>query len=176
MAYQQTFNDILSGVILLLEKSVKVNDILEIDGDIVRLERIGIRTSKGVNRRQIVIILPNSLITTNKVINWNHQTQKTLFNINVGVAYGSDVDLVINILEKSALEHPDISESDLLEGRLVEFGPSSLDFQLLFYSQNIFFVEKKRSDIRKIINRKFMENNITIPFPQMDMHLISKRE
>lgn len=176
LGLQQTFNDILSGVILLIEKSVKVNDILEIDGDIVKLQEIGMRTSKGVNRRKIIVIIPNSLITTNKVINWSHQTQKTLFSINVGVAYESDVDLVIDILEKSAMEHPEISESDLLDARLVEFGPSSLDFKLLFYSQKIFNIEKIRSDIRKIINRKFIENKISIPFPQMDMHLISEKK
>lgn len=174
LGLQQTFNDILSGIILLFEQSVKVDDILEIDGDIVIIQEIGLRTSKGLNRRQIVVILPNSLITTNKVINWSHQTQKTLFSINVGVAYGSDVDLVIDILEKSALEHPEITERDLLEGRFVEFGTSSLDFQVLFYSRNIFYIEKIKSDIRKIINRNFIKNNIVIPFPQLDLHLKSK--
>jgi len=174
LGLQQTFNDILSGVILLFEKSVKVGDILEIDDDIVQLQEIGLRTSKGINRRQIIVILPNSLITTNKVINWSHQTQKTRFSINVGVAYGSDIDLVAEILEKSAMEHPEILEIDSLDVRLLDFGASSLDFQLLFFSQNVFSIERVKSDIRKIINRKFVENNITIPFPQLDLNLKSK--
>ena len=110
LGLQQTFNDILSGIILLLEHSVKVGDILEIDGDRVIIQEIGLRTSKGMNVRQIVVIIPNSLITTNKVINWSHQTQKTLFNIDIGVAYGSDVDLVIKTLEESAIEHLEFSE------------------------------------------------------------------
>lgn len=173
LGLQQTFTDILSGIILLFEQSVKVDDILEIDGDIVIIQEIGLRTSKGLNRRNIVVILPNSQITTNKVINWSHQTQKTLFSIDVGVAYGSDVDLVIKILENSALEHSEVFESDFLEARFVDFGNSSLDFQVLFYNKNIFFIEKVKSDIRKIINRKFIENNIVIPFPQMDLHLKS---
>ena len=171
LGLQQTFNDVLSGIILLFENSVRVGDILEIDGDIVRIQEIGLRTSSGVNRNQIVIIIPNSLITTNKVINWSHQNKKTLFTINVGVAYGSDIDKVINIIENSALEHPTIKKKDVLEGRLIEFGGSSLDFQLLFYSSDIFVIEKTKSDIRKIIYHKFMENNIEIPFPQMDVHL-----
>ncbi len=174
LGLQQTFNDMLSGIILLFEHSVKVGDILEIDGDRVIIQEIGLRTSKGMNVRQIVVIIPNSLITTNKVINWSHQTQKTLFNIDIGVAYGSDVDLVIQTLEESAVEHLEFSECEFKEVRFVNFGNSSMDFQLFFYSKNIFTIEKVKSDIRKIIYRKFNEHKITIPFPQMDLHIRSK--
>ncbi len=173
LGLQQTFNDIISGIILLFEHSVKVGDILDIDDDIVIIQEIGLRTSKGLNRDEIIVILPNSLITTNKVINWSHQTKKTLFRINVGVAYGSDVDKVVSILEESAIEHAKVLDRDSVEGRFIDFGNSSLDFQLLFYSKNIFRIERIKSEIRKIINRKFIENNITIPFPQMDLHLKS---
>ncbi|NCP22488.1 MAG: mechanosensitive ion channel protein MscS [Flavobacteriales bacterium CG03_land_8_20_14_0_80_35_15] len=170
LGLQQTFNDIVSGIILLSERSIKVGDVLEIDDDIVRIQEIGLRTSTGSNRDEITIIIPNSLITTNKVINWSHQSKKTRFKINVGVAYGSDVDLVSKILKESTLEHPDISDENLVDIRFLDFGNSSLDFQILFYSENIFRIEKEKSDIRKIINRKFTENNISIPFPQMDVH------
>ena len=162
LGLQQTFNDMLSGIILLFEHSVKVGDILEIDGDRVIIQEIGLRTSKGMNVRQIVVIMPNSLITTNKVINWSHQTQKTLFNIDIGVAYGSDVDLVIQTLEESAVEHLEFLECEFKEVRLVNFGNSSMDFQLFFYSKNIFSIEKVKSDIRKIICKKFNEHKITI--------------
>jgi small-conductance mechanosensitive channel len=174
LGLQQTFNDMLSGLILLFEHSVKLGDILEIDGDRVIIQEIGLRTSKGMNVRQIVVIIPNSLITTNKVINWSHQTQKTLFNIDIGVAYGSDVDLVIQTLEESAVEHLEFFECEFKEVRLVNFGNSSMDFQLFFYSKNIFSIEKVKSDIRKIICKKFNEHKITIPFPQMDLHIKSK--
>lgn len=176
LGLQQTFNDILSGVILLFEHSVKVGDILEIDGDRVIIQEIGLRTSKGMNVRQIIIIIPNSLITTNKVINWSHQTKKTLFSIDIGVAYGSDIDLVIKTLEQSAIEHPEVEKSDLLEARLVGFGNSSLDFKILFFSKNVFYIEKTKSDIRKSISKKFDKNKITIPFPKMDLYLKSKIE
>ena len=174
LGLQQTFNDMLSGIILLFEHSVKVGDILEIDGDMVIIQEIGLRTSKGMNVRQIVVIIPNSLITTNKVINWSHQTQKTLFNIDIGVAYGSDIDLVIQTLEESALEHLEFLECEFKEVRFIDFGNSSMDFQLFFYSKNIFLIEKVKSDIRKIIYKKFNEHKITIPFPQMDLHIKSK--
>ncbi|MDO9137099.1 MAG: mechanosensitive ion channel [Lutibacter sp.] len=170
LGLQQTFNDIVSGIILLSERSIKVGDVLEIDNDIVRIQEIGLRTSTGANRDEITIIIPNSLITTNKVINWSHQSKKTRFKIDVGVAYGSDVDLVIKVLKESALEHSDITDESLVDVQFLDFGDSSLDFQVLFFSENIFRIEKEKSDIRKIINRKFIENNINIPFPQMDLH------
>lgn len=173
LGLQQTFNDIISGIILLSEQSIKIDDVLEIDGDVVKIQSIGLRTSKGLNTDDISVIIPNSLITTNKVINWSHQTRKTRFRIDVGVAYGSDVDLVIKVLEESAFEHPDVSDRDLTEARLINFGNSSLDFQVLFFSKNIFRINKVRSDIRRIISKKFAENNIAIPFPQMDLHLRS---
>jgi len=173
LGLQQTFNDVISGIILLSEQSIKIDDVLEIDGDVVKIQSIGLRTSKGLNTNDISIIIPNSLITTNKVINWSHQAMKTRFRIDVGVAYGSDVDLVIKILEESAFEHPDISDRELTEARLVNFGNSSLDFQVLFFSQNIFRINKVKSDIRRIIVQKFAKNNIPIPFPQMDLHLKS---
>tara|TARA_R110002096_G_scaffold332841_1_gene526841 strand:+ start:99 stop:935 length:837 start_codon:yes stop_codon:yes gene_type:complete len=174
LGLQQTFNDVLSGIILLSEKSIRIDDILEIDGDVVKIQSIGLRTSKALNRDDISIIIPNSLITTNKVINWSHQAEVTRFKIEVGVAYGSNVDLVIKILEESALEHPGISNPKFIEARLTNFGNSSLDFQVLFYSENIFGIDRIKSDIRRTINKKFAENKVTIPFPQMDLHLKSK--
>ncbi len=171
LGLQQTFNDFISGIILLIEGTTKIDDVLEIDGEVVKIQEIGIRTSKGLTRDDIIVIIPNSAITTNKVINWSHQSKKTRFRINVGVAYGSDVDLVIRVLEESALEHPEISDKVHIEARLVDFGNSSLDFQLLFFSDNVFRIEKVKAEIRKIINRKFIENGIIIPFPQLDLHV-----
>jgi len=176
LGLQQTFNDILSGIILLFDKSLNVGDILDIDGDVVILKEIGFRTSKGLNRQQIIVTLPNSFLTTNKVINWSNQSMKTLFTINVGVAYGSDVDLVMKILNESASEHPDVLNKNSVESRFINFGDSSLDFKLLFFSKNLFRIERVKSDIRVIINRKFIENKISIPFPQIDLHLKSRLE
>lgn len=173
LGLQNTFNNFVSGIILLFEGSIKVGDILELDGDVVKMERIGLRTSAAINRDDIMVIIPNSLITSNKVINWSHQIKKTRFRITVGVAYGSDVDLVIKILKESALEHPMITDKSSILARFIDFGNSSLDFELLFFSNNIFRIENVKSEIRIIINRKFAENNITIPFPQMDVHFKS---
>lgn len=176
LGLQQTFNDIVSGIILLSERSIKINDILEIDGDVVKISSIGLRTSKGLNRDNISIIIPNSLITTSKVINWSHQSKNTRFKIHVSVARGSDVDLVIRLLEESAIEHLNLLDKNLLEVRLLGFEHASLEFELLFYSRNRFRIEKVKSNIRIIINKKFNEHNVEIPFAQMDLHLKSKKE
>ena len=171
LGLQQTFNDFISGVILLIEGKTKVGDVLQIDDDVVMLKEIGLRTSEGVNRDLISVIIPNSKIINDKVINWSHQEKKTRFRIKVGVAYGSDVDKVVKILEDSVMEHPDITDRESVEARFIDFGNSSLDFELLFFSQNIFRIEKVKSDIRKIISRNFAANGINIPFPQMDIYV-----
>lgn len=171
LGLQQTFNDVISGIILLSERSIKIGDVLEIDGNNLKIQEIGLRTSKGLNTDDISTIIPNSLITTNKVINWSHQTRQNRFRIEVGTSYGSDVELVIETLIESAKMHPEVNDKKLIEARLVNFGNSSLDFQVLFYSSTIFGADRMKSDIRRTINQKFIENNITIPFPQMDVHI-----
>ena len=168
---QSTFKDFISGIILLFEGSIKVGDILEIDNDVVKIKKIRLRTSVAINRDDIIIILPNSLITTNKVINWSHQTKKTRFDIKVGVAYGSDVDLIISILKESASEYLNNEGTSNINVQFLDFGSSSLNFMLLFYSKDIFRIETIKSDIRKVINRKFIKNKITIPYPQIDLHV-----
>lgn len=173
LGLQQTFNDVISGIILLVEGTTKVGDILEVDGDVVKIQDIGLRTSKVQNRNDISIIIPNSLITTNKVINWSHQSTKSRFKVNVGIAYGSDVTLVKKVLEESVLLHPKVTYKKSVEARLVEFGDSSLNWEIFFFSKDAFRIEKIKSEIRMIINNQLIENNINIPFPQMDVYIKS---
>ncbi len=173
LGLQNTFNDFVSGFILLFEGSIKVGDILEVDGDLIKIRKIGFRVSEAFTRNNVVVIIPNSIITNNKVINWSHQSIKTRFRIAVGVAYGSDVNLVERLLVQSAKEHPEVVNEGMIESRFVDFGSSSLDFELLFFSKNIFRIEKVKSDIRRTINQKFIENKVSIPFPQIDLHVRS---
>lgn len=171
LGLQHTFNDFISGLILISESTIKVGDVLEIEDDVVLMKKIGLRTSIVLNRDDISVIIPNSLITSKKVINWSHQSRKTRFKIKVSIAYGSDVDKVIEVLEESAAEHTEVQDKTDIKARFIDFGNSSLDFELLFFSKNIFRIEAVKSDIRKIINRKFIENDIHIPFPQMDVYI-----
>lgn len=89
------------------------------------------------------------------------------------MSYESDVEFVIKILEESAREHLEVDAKKTIEARLVSFGDSSLNFQVLFYSSTIFGSDRMKSDIRRVMRRKFIEHNINIPFPQMDVHMKS---
>lgn len=173
LGLQHVFNDFVSGLILLSEGTIKVGDVLEIDGDVIMVKSIGLRSTKGLNRDEIVVIVPNSFITTNKVVNWSHDSQVTRFKINVGVAYGSNVDLVRKVLGDAVKSHAEVLKKDQTEVRFIDFGNSSLDFQVMFYSANIFKIERVKSEIRHIICNNFKANGIEIPFPQMDLHVVS---
>ncbi len=177
LGLQQTFNDFISGVILLFEGKTKVGDILEVDDNLMTLSNIGLRTTEGVDRDGISIIIPNSKIVTDKVVNWTHQEEKKIrFRIKVGIAYGSDVELAIQLLENCAKEHSEVIDKEMVEARFVDFGDSSLNFELFFYSKTIFRIGRIESDIRRAINQNFIENNITIPFPQMDINIQPKED
>lgn len=173
---KQTFNDFFSGIILLIEGATRVGDIVEVDKEVLKLTKIGLRTSEAINRDNIVIIIPNSKITTDKVINWTHHSKVIRFRIPIGIAYGSDVELAIKLLEEIANKHPNTLQKNKTEARFIDFGSSSLYFELLFYSKNAFRIEKDKSEIRKEINKIFTKNGIVIAFPQIDVHVDYKND
>lgn len=172
---QGIFNDILSGVIILFDGSIEVDDVVELEGIVGQVKRIGIRVSEILTRDNVVMIIPNSKFTNDKVINWTHNDESTRFNVEVGVAYGSDVRLVEKILLDCALAHTQIEKNPTPFVRFNNFGESSLDFQLFFWTVNDFRVENIKSDLRFEIDARFRENKVEIPFPQRDIHLKSKR-
>lgn len=172
MGMQHIFNDIISGIIILFERSLKVTDIVEVDGIIGKVEEIGIRTSRIVTRDNIQMIIPNSKFISDNVVNWSHNEQETRFGVEVGVAYGSDVELVKKILLECADAHDRISQTRPSFVSFKNFGESSLDFKLYFWTSDSFQVEKLQSDLRFMIDAKFREHNISIPFPQRDIHII----
>ena len=170
---QQIFNDFISGIILLFEGTIKVGEVVEVEGIVGRVIRIGLRTSELETRDNIMMLIPNSKFTSEKVINWSHNQQFTRFRVHVGVAYGSDTKLVRSVLMECAEEHNFVAKKPQPQVRFIDFGDSSLDFDLLFFSDNMFRIESVKSDIRFMIDQKFRANNIQIPFPQRDLHIIS---
>lgn len=171
---QSLFNDFVSGLIILFEGTITVNDIVEIENGIVgKVQEIGLRTSKLLTRDNIITIIPNNNFVGKNVINWSYNERKTRFKVDVGVSYGSDVRLVEKILIECASEHRKIDESPHPFVYFNDFGESSLDFSLFFWIDDSFWVEKVRSDLRFAINAKFKENRIEIPFPQRDLHIRS---
>lgn len=171
---QHIFNDFFSGIIILFDGSIKVDDIVEVEGTIGRVLTIGLRFSKVLTRDNVVFIVPNSRFTTEKVINWTHNKEATRFHVNIGVAYGSDVRLVEQILLDAANQHDQIVKIPKPFVRFNDFGESSLDFQLYFWTVNDFLVENTKSDLRFEIDAEFRRNKVEIPFPQRDLHLKSK--
>ena len=171
LGLQQTFNDLVSGIILLFERSVEVGDILEVDDMVGRVKRIGVRTSLIESLNNITVIVPNSKLVGDKVINWSHFQDRVRYKVNIGVAYGSDTQLVKKLLLDVAISHPKVMKRPGPFVRFADFGDSSLDFELFFWSKEMAAIDDVRSDMRFEIDRLFRENNIEIPFPQRDVWL-----
>lgn len=170
LGLQQVFYDIVSGIILLFEGTIQVEDVVQIQDLVGRVKFIGLRTSKIYTREGTYIIVPNSKFISGDVINWSHLTTSTRFDVTVGVAFGSDVNLVRECLLKSVEEHKLITDSPTPFVRFNDFGENSLVFKLYFWTDETFAVENIKSDLRFSIDKLFRENNIRIPFPQRDIH------
>lgn len=174
LGLQQFFYDVVSGIVLLFEGSIKVGDVVEVKHEIVgKVQYIGVRTSKIETRDNTYVIVPNSKFVSGDVVNWSHITTSTRFDVQVGVAYGSDVQLVKKSLLEAAKNHDQIEAFPKPFVRFTDFGDSALVFQLLFWTNETFVVENLRSDLRFDIDALFRKHNIQIPFPQRDLHIRS---
>ncbi len=173
---QQIFNDYISGILILLEGNLKVKDVVQMeDGTIGMVKEIKLRTSKIETRDDYIIIVPNHKLISDNIINWSHMESRTRFHINVGVAYGSDTALVEKVLLGCAHNHADIVTDPQPFVRFTDFGNSSLDFQLFFWTFKTFRVENIKSKLRFNIDQEFRQNGIRIPFPQRDVHVIKEK-
>lgn len=169
LGLQQTFNDFISGLVLLFERTVSVGDVLEIGSVIGIVKKIGLRASTIETRANITVLVPNSKLVQENVINWTHFDDKVRFNVTIGVAYGSDTELVKNILLDVSKNNPYIINYPAPFVRFNEFADSALTFTVYFFSRNFIVIEDIKSDMRFEIDKKFRENNIAIPFPQRDV-------
>ncbi|MDC1403496.1 mechanosensitive ion channel [Crocinitomicaceae bacterium] len=171
---QTIFADLISGFFLLFEGTIKIGDVVESDDGLIgKVSEINLRSSEIITRDNVVVIIPNSKFVSERVINWSHNADSVRFMVDIGVAYGTDVEKVIDLLLSVMKGHKFIEKSPEPFVRFKNFGDSSLDFQLFFWTQDVFTVENLKSDIRRIIYRRLKEEGITIPFPQRDIHIIS---
>lgn len=166
LGLQDAFKDLSSGVILLVERTLSVGDIIQMNGEIGKVEAVGLRTTTVRTRDDILIIVPNSRLTNENVINLTHSEETTRFGIEVGVAYGSDTEKVKRILIEVAEQHPDNDSRYKPAVLFKNFGDSALIFELHFYTTNLFMIERVRSDMRFAIDAAFRKEGIVIPFPQ----------
>ncbi len=169
---QNIFNDIISGIILLFERDLEVGNLVEVNNIMGRISHINLRTTSIVTPENITIIVPNSKFTTENLINWTHiEDKKMRLSLNLGVAYGSDLDLVKKVLLKCGNAHKYIEKKPEVRVRLRDFGDSSLNMELIIWTYKGFYHETIKSDLRFEIDKMFRGNNIIIPFPQRDVYL-----
>lgn len=175
LGIQQIFNDFTCGLILLFGGTVRVGDIVEFNNTVGRIIEIDFRTSKIKTRAGITIIVPNSKLVSDNVINWTTMDDLTRFEVTVGVAYGSDTNLVKNILTDVAKKHEAVEPNMPVKVQFTDFGDSSLNFKVLFWARNSWEVEFIKSDMRFEIDKRFREAKVTIPFPQRDVHFYQSK-
>ena len=171
---QSILGDVFSGVILLFDGSIKVGDVVEMaNEEICKVDHIYIRTSQLKTLDGKTIIVPNSNLTKDNVINWSISDKVTRFYISVGVAYGSDTQKVKDILYQCALKHPMVEKRRNIAVILEDFGNYSLNFKVFFWAKKTWEILNIKSDIRFAIDQAFRKNNIKIPYPQRDLHIVT---
>jgi len=171
MGIQHLFNDFVSGFIVLMDGTVKVGDIIELEGMISKVKVINIRTTTVETRDNKNIILPNSTLTNKNLINWTHSEVTSRFDVVVGIDYNSNLALAMKTIELVANNNINVLPNPKPFVRLVDFGDSSLKLQLFFWTEDVFRVEQVKSDIRVNIHEEFAALNIKIPFPQRTIHI-----
>ncbi len=169
LGLQDTFKDFISGIVLLSDRSVAAGDIVEVDGIVGKVHEVGLRTTKIKTRDDISVILPNSRLTTQGVVNWAHQATTSRFHVEVGVAYGSDTRRVEKVLLECGLANTHVLKDPEPSVQFRDFGSSALVFRLYFYSTQLFLIELVKSDLRFAIDEAFRKHGITIAFQQMDV-------
>ena len=168
---QSFFNDVISGFVLLFEGGVRVGDQLDVDGDLVKVKRIDLRATSVETVSGDLIVMPNSKIAGNSVRNYSKGLKSTRINVSVGVAYGSDVDLVRKLLLDAMTAQPQIVKNPSPQVIFSEFGDSALDFEVRGWVNSPWERRIIESDIRFRIDKVFRKNNIKIPFPQREIHI-----
>lgn len=166
LGLQNLFSDFVSGIILLIDSSIKVGDVIDVNGLVCQVQRINLRTTLVLTRDDKYILLPNTQLTKNQLINWTHSITSSRFHIDVGVDYDSDVSLVTKLLKEACEGEKDVLKNPAPFVRFNDFGNSSLDFTVYFWCGNVFRVENVKSELRYKILKLFADNDITIPFPQ----------
>jgi small-conductance mechanosensitive channel len=174
LALQDLFQDIIGGIFIITDKSVQVGDIVETEGKVGKVVEIKLRTTRAITRDDRVIIIPNHKFMKDIVYNYTQNNETTREEIRVQVAYGSNVDLVTEILISSLKSNNKVLKDPSPFVLFDDFGESGLSFSLHFYINETFLALKVKSEIRYVIDSEFRKNNIVIPFPQRDVHLFKK--
>ncbi len=167
---QNIFNNFISGVILLFERPIQVGDVVEINGTWGEVRQINVRSTWVQTYNNASLIIPNADFISSQVTNWSFKDRRLRRTINIGVAYGSDTELVSKTLLEIAENTPLVFKYPRPYTLFTDFGDSALMFQLRFWS-DVDNCVTAESEVRFEIDRLFQERQIEIPFPQRDIHM-----
>ena len=170
---QEIVSNFVSGLILLFERPLKVGDTVEVGGTRGVVKHISIRATTIQTLDNIVLLVPNREFITQSVVNYSHSDPKLRVHVPVGVSYGSDTALVKRILLETGGAHPLVRKWPAPEVQFLNFGDSSLDFDLLVWINDPDVRNRVRSELRFSLFDAFAEHGIQIPFPQRDLHVRS---
>jgi len=170
---QNVVNNFVSGIIMLVERPIKIGDVLEFDNIWGNVRHIGIRATIIETWDRSELIVPNGDLLWARVTNWTHTTGLNRVIVGIGVAYGSDVEKVMEILKEVADNHQEVSRDPEPVVLFMGFGDSSLDFEIRCYLPSVDMRLKVASELRVAVYRALAENDITIPFPQRDVWIRS---
>ena len=179
---QKTFGNLISGILLLLDKSIKPGDVISVTDQagneaVGQIRKIGIRAISVITRDQTEHLIPNENLMINQVVNWSYSSKEVRVRAPVGVSYDSDLELVTELLYKAVGDTERVLKYPKPRVNLMGFGDNSVDFELRFWIQD---PEEGLSNIRSNVYMRvwqlFKENEVEIPFPQRDLHLRSSKQ
>ena len=170
---QGIVNNFVSGLILLFERPIKVGDWVQLADQWGEITKIGLRATVVRTFDRSEIVVPNADLVSNQVTNWTLTDRYMRIRLSVGVAYGSDVPLVMQTLKECALDNPMVVSTPAPQTLFMAFGESSLDFELRVWVNEVDNFLQVQSELNQEIDRRFRELGIEISFPQRDLHLRS---
>ena len=168
---QNVVNNFVSGLILLVERPVKVGDWVVVGAIEGTVKQINVRSTEIETFQRASVIIPNADLIANSVTNWTHKDKYGRVDIPIGVAYGTDTEKVTQLLLQIARDHPRVMRFPEPFVVFKDFGASSLDFELRAYTNDVLWTVIISSDIRYKIDACFREEGIEIPFPQRVVHI-----
>lgn len=172
LGLQTITNNLVSGLIIAFEKPINVGDIIEVGGQLGKMKSMGIRSSVITTFDGADVIIPNGELLNQNLTNWTLGSSRRRFEIKLGVAYGTDLQKTKQILKDILEAHSGILDVPEPMIWVVNFGDNSIDFSIKYWVSHFGVGNDVLSDILMAIDQKFKENNIEIPFPQRDIHII----
>ena len=166
---QEIVANFVSGLIIMVDRPIQVGDIVDVEGATGQVMDVGLRASTVRTLDNVNHLIPNKIIILNRITNYSKYDPKIRLQIPIGVAYGSDIEKVKKILLSIGEKNAKVLEDPAPEVRIIEFGNSSVDFILFVWIDEVSQRFRIRDEINWEINEQFKKNDITIPFPQVDV-------